>query len=144
MTTVRKSALVSYSAAQMFELVDTIENYPQFLPWCRSATVLERGDQIVKATIVMAKGAVHKSFTTCNQRYPFERIELQLVDGPFRKLEGAWIFQALDEQACKVSLELEFEFSSRVLKLAVGPVFHHIADTMVDSFSRRATQLYGR
>jgi len=144
MATVRKSALVSYSAAQMFELVDAIKDYPQFLPWCRSTTELERSEQCVEATIVIAKGALHKAFTTRNLRYPHERIELQLVDGPFRKLEGVWAFQALDEQACKVSLALDFEFSSRVLKLAVGPVFHHIADTMVESFGRRAVQLYGR
>ena len=144
MTTVRKSALVSYSAAQMFELVDQIELYPEFLPWCRSATVLRRTEQEVEATIVMAKGAVNKAFTTRNRRYPHERIDLFLVNGPFRRLEGAWHFQALDEHACKVSLDLEFEFSNRLLKLAVGPVFHHIADTLVDSFCRRATQCYGR
>ena len=135
---------MSYSAAQMFELVDRIELYPQFLPWCRSTAVLQRTEEEIKATIVMAKGAVNKSFTTRNRRYPNERIDLSLVDGPFRRLEGSWLFQALDEQACKVSLELEFEFSNRLLKLAVGPVFHAIADTLVDSFQRRAVELYGR
>jgi ribosome-associated toxin RatA of RatAB toxin-antitoxin module len=143
MATVRKSALVSYSAAQMFELVDAVKDYPQFLPWCRTATEKERSEQQVEATVVMAKGALHKSFTTRNLRYPNERIELQLVDGPFRRLEGTWTFQALDEQACKVSLTLDFEFSSKLVKLAIGPVFHHIADTMVDSFCQRAVQLYG-
>ena len=143
MATVRKSALVSYSAAQMFELVDRIEDYPKFLPWCRSATEQERTEHIVEATIVMAKGALQKAFTTRNRRYPHERIELQLVDGPFQQLEGVWIFDALDEQACKVSLALDFEFSSRILKVAIGPIFHHIADTMVDSFCQQARQLYG-
>lgn len=143
MTTVRKSALVPYSCAQMFQLVDDIEKYPEFLPWCSSTQVHQRDKQQVTATIVMAKGVVQKAFTTRNRRFPHEQIDLALVDGPFSQLQGAWYFEELDEQACRVRLEIQFEFANRVLKMAVGPVFSHITSTLIESFSERAAELYG-
>ncbi len=142
MQTVNKSALVPYSAVQMYELVNDVAAYPQFLPWCRTARVEDRRDDELLASIEMAKGRLHKSFTTRNRLYPHERIELFLVDGPFRHLHGVWRFQALREDACKVSLSLEFEFANLLIRTAVGPIFNRIADTLVDSFCRRAEQVY--
>lgn len=143
MSKVNKSALVPYSAAQMFDLVNDIESYPKFLPWCRSARVVSRAENELQASIEMAKGRVHKSFATRNRLHPPERIELQLVEGPFSRLQGVWQFQALREDACKVSLHLEFEFANALLRAALGPIFNHIADTLVDSFCQRAKQIYG-
>lgn len=140
---VDKSALVPYSATQMYDLVNDIESYPRFLPWCRSARIVSRSEDHIEATIDMAKGPMHRSFTTCNWLHPTERIELQLIDGPFRRLEGDWRFTPLREDACKVALRLEFEFANAFLRAAIGPIFNRIADTLVDSFCQRARQVYG-
>lgn len=142
MPTVNKSALVPYSAEQMFELVNDIESYPVFLPWCRSARVLAREGDEVHATIEIAKGRVRKTFETRNRLQRPERIELRLVEGPFSRLHGVWLFQPLRGDACKVSLDLEFDFSSLLMRATVGPVFNRIADTMVDSFCKRADRVY--
>ncbi|MDX1604611.1 MAG: type II toxin-antitoxin system RatA family toxin [Candidatus Competibacterales bacterium] len=143
MSVVNKSALVSYSPEQMYALVNDVEAYSRFLPWCRSSQVLERSEDRVKASIEIARGKVRKSFTTLNRMYPPERIELHLLEGPFSRLEGAWRFQPLQGGGCKVMLHLEFEFSNPLLRAAVGPVFNRIADTMVDAFCQRAKQVYG-
>lgn len=127
----------------MYDLVNDVESYPEFLPWCRSATVHERDEQQVRATIEIAKGAINKSFTTRNLLFAPQRIELHLLDGPFRRLEGAWRFETLRENASKVTLDLDYEFSSRILGMVLGPVFGQIADTLVEAFSRRAHQVYG-
>jgi ribosome-associated toxin RatA of RatAB toxin-antitoxin module len=141
--TVRKSALVPYSATQMFALVDDIESYPRFLPWCRSTRVLSRNDDEVQATIELAKGGVHKAFTTCNRLQQDKMIEIRLVEGPFRHLEGYWRFEPLSQAACKVSLDLEFEFSNTLLRMAIGPIFHQMANSFVDAFCKRAVEVYG-
>ncbi|HSP00211.1 MAG TPA: type II toxin-antitoxin system RatA family toxin [Thioalkalivibrio sp.] len=143
MTSISRSALVPYSPAQMFDLVNDIESYPRFLPGCRSATVHSRDADSIKATLELAKGAVRKSFTTCNRLQKDKMIEVRLVEGPFRRLEGFWRFDALESGACRVSLDMEFEFSNRLVGLAIGPVFHQIASTLVDSFVRRAREVYG-
>lgn len=144
MTTISKSALVSYSPAQMFALVDGIEAYPEFLPWCRGAKVLSRTDDEVRATIELSKGGVEKAFTTCNRNQKNKMIEMRLVEGPFRQLEGFWRFDALGDDGCKVSFDLEFEFASRMLGMVVGPVFSQIANSLVDSFHKRAVEIYGK
>ncbi len=144
MALVNKSALVPYSAANMFALVNDIESYPRFLPWCRSTQILSRTDDEVRASIEMAKGALHKSFTTCNRLQHNKMIEIRLIEGPFQRLEGYWRFQYLDVQACKISLDMEFEFSNTLLRVAVGPVFSQIANSLVDAFCKRAVQVYGR
>lgn len=144
MTTISKNALVPYSAGDMFRLVDDIEAYSEFLPWCSGSTVLHRDDDEVRATIDITKGAVRKSFTTLNRLQHNKMIEIRLLQGPFRHLEGYWRFQALEEDACKVSLDLDFEFSSRMMGMVVGPVFHQIASSLVDAFTERAQQVYGR
>ncbi|HFD81284.1 MAG TPA: type II toxin-antitoxin system RatA family toxin [Gammaproteobacteria bacterium] len=144
MTTIHKSALVPYRPEEMFALVDDIESYPLFLPWCKSARVLRRSDDEVEASIEIAKGGVEKEFTTLNRNHPGKMIEMRLVEGPFRRLEGFWRFEALGEHGCKVSLDLEFDFASRVLGMVVGPVFSQIANSLVDSFQKRAVEVYGK
>ncbi len=144
MTAVSKSALVPYTAAEMFALVDDIDVYADFLPWCRSATVHERRNDEVRATIEVAKGAVQKSFTTVNRLQRDKMIEMRLVEGPFRHLQGYWRFEALGDQACKVMLDLDFEFSNKLMGMVFGSVFHQIANTMVDVFCKRAVDIYGK
>ncbi|WJW76449.1 type II toxin-antitoxin system RatA family toxin [Thiohalobacter sp. IOR34] len=143
-TSIRRSALVPYTPEEMFALVSDIESYPRFLPWCRSARVLERKDDEVRATIEIAKGSLHKAFTTLNREQPGKMIEMRLVEGPFRRLEGFWRFDPLGEAACKVSLDLEFDFENRMLAMVIGPVFSQIADSLVDAFHQRAVEVYGK
>lgn len=143
MAHVNKSALVPFSAEQMYKLVDNVNNYHKFLPWCGESQELEREDNVVVGSVTIAKGGVNKKFTTRNILQEFELIEIQLVDGPFKKLHGFWRFDALKEDACKVSLELEYEFSSKILSLVVGPVFNQVANSMVDSFVKQARVAYG-
>lgn len=143
MTTIYKQAIVPYTPQQMRVLVEAIENYPIFLPWCRSTRVLSRTATEVQATIELARGVIHKSFTTRNRTLDNQRIEISLIEGPFRSLTGHWTFVALGDQGCKVSLNLQFEFSSPLMSAGLGPVFGQIANTLVDAFCKRAAQLYG-
>ncbi|HWS03725.1 MAG TPA: type II toxin-antitoxin system RatA family toxin [Gammaproteobacteria bacterium] len=143
-TSINKSALVAYTPAEMFALVSDIESYPGFLPWCRSARVIWREGDELKACIEMAKGSVQKAFTTHNRQQPNKMIEIRLVEGPFKQLEGFWRFDPLGDQACKVSLDLEFEFANRMLDMVIGPIFSQIANTLVDSFQQRAVDVYGK
>jgi ribosome-associated toxin RatA of RatAB toxin-antitoxin module len=144
MTVVRKNALVPYTSAQMFALVDDVESYQKFLPWCVSSAEIRRTEDEVEASIELAKGRIRKSFTTLNRIQKDKMIEIRLVDGPFKHLEGFWRFDSLDEgRACKVSLDLEFEFSSRLLGITLGPVFHTITNTLVDAFVARARDVHG-
>jgi ribosome-associated toxin RatA of RatAB toxin-antitoxin module len=142
-TKIHKSALVTYDAARMFALVDDIDTYQSFLPWCRSSAVLTRQAELVEARIEIAYGTFNKSFTTRNRHVVDHSIEMQLVEGPFRHLRGFWSFIPLGEDGSKVSLDLEFEFSSTLMGLTAGPVFSHIANSMVDAFTQRAKQVYG-
>jgi ribosome-associated toxin RatA of RatAB toxin-antitoxin module len=141
---VRRTAVVPYSPAQMFELVDDVNAYSEFLPWCRSSEVLSRGEDEVMARIELAKGSVRRTFTTRNRRQRNKMIEVRLVEGPFRRLEGFWRFDAMGEKGCRVRLDLDYEFSSRLVGLAIGPVFHQLTNTLVDAFTRRAAEIYGR
>ena len=149
MTLISRNALVPYSVEEMYALVDNIETYAEFLPWCRSTEVTCReviSNELteVQASIEIARGALNKSFTTFNRLQVNNMIEMQLVKGPFKHLHGFWRFHALkDKSASKISLELEFEFESKLIALAVGPVFNQIANSMVDAFSKRAVEVYG-
>lgn len=144
MPCINRHALVPYTSVEMFGLVDDVEAYPSFLPWCRQARVLSRSQDEVRATIELAKGSVRKAFTTCNRLQRHKMIEMRLVEGPFRHLEGFWRFDPVgDGTSSKVSLDLEFEFSSKLLALAIGPIFNQIANTLVDAFVRRAREVYG-
>lgn len=145
MPVVRRSSLVPYTAAQMYGLVNDVNAYPDFLPGCRSARRLSMTEDEVTAEIELARGALHRTFTTRNRLQPNKMIEMRLVDGPFRQLEGFWRFDELDEgRASRVSLDLDFEFSNRVVALAIGPVFNAIANSLVDAFVKRAREVYGK
>jgi len=142
MTQINRSAIVPFSAEQMYRLVADIESYPDFLPWCGGTRILSKDNQELRASIDIAYKGVNKSFTTVNRETEGERIEMSLVEGPFTKLHGIWEFAELDSSASKVSLNLEFEFSNRLIAMTVGKVFSSIADTLVDAFCQRATQVY--
>lgn len=142
-TRIQRSARVPFSAARMFDLVADVESYPRFLPWCRDARVVRRTQHEVEATLEIAKGPLRKSFTTCNTMCPDRRIDLRLVQGPFRHLQGHWVFEDLGDAGAKVSLELEFEIGGALLRRTLGPVFGEIANTLVDAFCRRARSVYG-
>ncbi len=142
MPRIKRTATVPHSPRQMFDLVNDVESYPRFLPWCRSARVLARWDDGMRARIEMAKGALHRSFTTRNELEPGRHIRVRLEDGPFSRLEGDWAFESDGQGGCVVSLDLDYEFAGRVLSVVIGPVFNQIAQTMVDSFVRRANALY--
>lgn len=143
MARVERSALVPYSAKEMFDLVNDIVSYADFLPWCEHSEVISDSGAEVCGRIDVAKAGVRQSFTTCNWLTPPERIQLHLKEGPFRRLEGEWRFQALSDEACKVFLDIEFEFSSKLIEMAFGAVFKQIADNLVDAFCKRATEVYG-
>lgn len=143
MTTISKSALVTHSPEDMFKLVDDIEAYSEFLPWCGKATEISRDDKNVEASIFISHSGLNKEFTTQNKNTEFEKIEMHLVNGPFKNLDGVWLFEPLGESACKVSLNLEFEFSSKIISVTLGPVFSKIANSLVDAFIKRADNIYG-
>ncbi len=144
MTLINKSALVPYTPAQMFALVDEIETYPDFLPWCRATRVISRNEDEVRASISLAKGGVDKTFTTCNRNQTGKMIEVQLIEGPFKRLSGYWRFDPLGDEGCKISLDMEFEFSNKMLDMVIGPVFSQIANSLVDAFHKRAVEVYDR
>jgi ribosome-associated toxin RatA of RatAB toxin-antitoxin module len=144
MSHIKRSALVHYSPAEMYQLVNNVADYASFLPWCRSSVVKSESDTEMLASVEIAKGVLNKTFTTKNQLEKNHRIKLQLVDGPFKSLHGYWEFNALKtDNACKVNLELEFEFDSGLMSLAAKPIFTQIANSLVDSFCKRAVEVYG-
>lgn len=144
MTTIHRSALVPYSAQTMFDLVADIPAYPQFLPWCGGARVLSRDEDVVVAAIEIVYGGLHRGFTTRNLLQPGKMMEMRLLDGPFSHLQGFWRFNALDEQASKITFDLEFEVANRVVGMVLTPVFTNIANQLVDRFRQRAGELYGK
>ena len=143
MELIDRSALVPYTADEMYALVSDILTYPQFLPWCSGTQILSREGQELSARIDFSVSSVSQSFTTSNQLKPGEEIAMQLVDGPFSQLEGRWRFEPLGDAGCKISLLLEYDFSSKMVSLVVGPVFNKIANTLVDAFQKRAVEVYG-
>lgn len=144
MTTIHRSAIVPYSAHQMFELVADIPSYPKFLPWCGGARINStQGDEVI-AAIDIAYSGVHRTFSTRNLLQRDKMMEIQLLEGPFSYLQGFWQFKVLDEQSCKISLDLEFDVANRIVGLALTPVFSNIANQLVDRFHRRAMELYGK
>jgi ribosome-associated toxin RatA of RatAB toxin-antitoxin module len=143
MALVEKTVLIEQSAERMFALVDACEDYPVFLPWCSRTEVKFRDDHKTVATLHINFHSVKSSFTTENDKEQPSLMSIRLVDGPFRRLEGAWHFKALAENACKIEFQLHYEFSSKLFEKVIGPVFGHIANTFVDAFVRRAAQVYG-
>ncbi len=140
---IHKQAIVPYSCAQMFALVDDIAAYPDFLPWCKESLELERSADTVTAQIVLSKGLVTQVFTTRNQNLYGQKIEMQLVDGPFSHLHGEWTFTNLDERSCKVKLDMEFAISNPLLRLTLEPVFTLVLSRLVSAFKERAKDVYG-
>ena len=140
---IQRSARLPYSCRQMFALVADIESYPEFLPFCTRARVLSQDGAYVQALLELSKGRIRKAFTTRNRVVPHEVIEMRLVNGPFRRLEGCWRFDPLDEAACRVSMDMRFEFSNRLMGIAFGPVFHPLLNSLMDAFVRRAEHCYG-
>ncbi len=148
MPRVSRSSFVPFPSREMFDLVCDIESYPQFLPWCRSATVRSRTPEVVVATLEIARGPIRQSFTTRNTLAEPNSIGLELVDGPFSRLDGHWRFKEmriddLGKGACEVGLEMDFEIAGRLLGRMLSPLFEEIARTMVDAFCRRAHVVYG-
>jgi len=144
MPVINKSALVPYTALEMYQLVDDIEAYPAFLPWCGGSEVIERDEDEVKASILLSRSGMKKTFTTLNRLQHGKMIEMRLVEGPFRHLEGFWRFETLSDTASKIMFDIEFEFSNKLLAMTVGPVFSQITNTMVDAFTTRAVEVYGK
>ena len=143
MKTIKQSVLVPYTPAQMFKLVDTIEQYTEFLPWCKSTIVHSRTANEVEASIYFMKGGIQQSFTTLNRLLQDEHIEVRLVKGPFKHLEGAWRFEAIGETGCRVSFDLELEFSSKLISLTIGPVIQKGIESYIEAFCERAKAIYG-
>ncbi|MBV7535008.1 type II toxin-antitoxin system RatA family toxin [Duganella sp. sic0402] len=143
MAVVHKSVFLGYSAQQMFDLVAAIEDYPKFLPWCGGVEIRERNGNTVVASVGINYHGVKQSFTTSNENTAPTSIKMKLVDGPFKCLDGVWTFKPLREDACKIELDLHYEFSSGLLDKLIGPVFGMIANSMVDSFCKRAETVYG-
>jgi ribosome-associated toxin RatA of RatAB toxin-antitoxin module len=142
-TRIHKTALVPYSDKEMFTLVNNVTAYPTFLPWCKAVSIHSQCDSKIVATIKMGGAGLEKAFTTSNLVKPHEWIEMQLVEGPFSHLCGHWNFHPLGMEGCKISLNLEFEISNPLLRMSLGPVFHKIANTLVDAFVQRANELHG-
>ncbi|MBS0318915.1 MAG: type II toxin-antitoxin system RatA family toxin [Proteobacteria bacterium] len=143
MQRVAKSVLVPYADGEMFALVDDVESYPRFLPWCGGAAVLATRPDGKTARVDIAFHGVKAHFTTDNRNDPPRSITITLHDGPFRHLHGEWRFRALAPAACKVELELAYEFATPMLGRVFGPVFNHIANTFIDAFVTRAEAVYG-
>ena len=152
MKQVRKSVLLWYTPHEIYQLVADVEKYPQFLPWCARAEVLSRDEQGQTARLHLSYAGIRQSFTTRNTQVVDRSLHMGLVDGPFSLLDGLWRFVPLPlpagkdcggDDACKIEFELRYEFANAVLEVAISPVFDRIADTFVDSFVRRAEQVYG-
>jgi ribosome-associated toxin RatA of RatAB toxin-antitoxin module len=142
MAQVEKSVLVPHSATQMYQLVDAPERYPEFLPWCGGVDLVRRDEGITVATLHIDYHGLKQKFTTENSKTFPSLMDIKLVDGPFRQLEGVWRFIALGEEACKIEFQLHYEFSSHLLEKIIAPVFSHIANTFVDAFVERAEIIY--
>ncbi|MEN9539630.1 MAG: hypothetical protein RLZZ126_1865 [Pseudomonadota bacterium] len=146
MKTLEKNVLIWYSPQEMFDLVADVAAYPQFLPWCDHATVLEESAQGMRAELGLSMGAVHQRFTTRNVHEAGKSIHIELVEGPFSRLTGLWLFHPVGDggqRACKIAYTMQYGFSSKALEAVVGPVFDKVAGSLVDAFVKRAEHVYG-
>jgi ribosome-associated toxin RatA of RatAB toxin-antitoxin module len=140
---ISKSAIVPYTPQQMFELVNNIDDYSQFLNWCDSSAILNQSDNQITASVEINKGGIKQTFSTLNTLTPYKSIAMELVDGPFDVLSGEWRFEALGDNATKIHLDLQFKFKSMLIDMALSPVFKNIANSQLDSFVERAKYIYG-
>lgn len=153
MKRVHKSVLLWYSPREMYDLVVAVDRYPQFLPWCERAEVLEESADTMTARLHLAYAGVHHAFTTRNKHELARSVLVQLVDGPFSMLDGLWQFHPIgragaaasngEERACRIEFELDYAFASKPLEVVLSPVFDKVADTLVDRFVQRAEAVYG-
>lgn len=140
---IQRSAILPYPAQPLYHMVNDVQSYPEFLPWCAKTRLIHADETSMQAEITASRAGLSQSFITSNQLTPHERVEINLVKGPFKHLHGVWEFKQLNEQACKMSLELEFDYSGALIRATLGPLFTHAANSMVDAFCQRAKQLYG-
>ncbi|MEA3410533.1 MAG: type II toxin-antitoxin system RatA family toxin [Pseudomonadota bacterium] len=143
MTTISRSALVPFPAAEMYGLVNDLRSYPDFLPWCDEVVIHGESPDEIEATIRFSKRGLAAAFTTRNRLQVNKMIEMRLVDGPFRHLQGFWRFEQVGEAGCKINLDMDFEVGNPVLRLTVGPVFQQIANSLMDAFVVRAQEIHG-
>ncbi|MBD1553781.1 type II toxin-antitoxin system RatA family toxin [Pseudomonas typographi] len=142
-THIQRSALLPYPAQALYDLVNDVARYPEFLPWCASTKVIETSDTHMRASLEVAKGGLSQTLVTRNTLEPGQRIEMNLERGPFTQLQGVWVFKALGEKACKISLDLAFDYDGPLVRATLGPLFNQAANTLVDAFCQRAKQLNG-
>jgi len=140
MHTIKKTAIVFHSQIEMFNLVDQIENYPSFLPWCGSTQVIHRDSEITRATIEINFKGIKQSFTTENIKKSDQLMQIRLIDGPFKHLSGSWMFNKLDANSCQIELTLEYQFNNVLLETLISPVFNIIANTFIDEFIKEANR----
>jgi len=143
MPVINRSALVMHSVEEMYQLINDILAYPSFIPDCGDSEIISRDGDTITASLLVSKGGLKKWFTTTNTLVSNEKIVLNLVEGPFKKLIGSWTLKALSDEACKISLDLDYEFSNKVFDLAFGRVFNHLTNNMVQAFTQRAKEVYG-
>lgn len=142
MPSVERSALVPYSAEQMYQIINDVAAYPQFVPNCADAKVLEQSAEHMCASLTVKKGLISETFATRNRLTENQKVEMELLNGPFKSLHGVWTLSALTETACKIEFHLDFEFSSGLLSKAFAPIFSQLAKDMVMAFQARARQIY--
>ncbi|MEN3752262.1 type II toxin-antitoxin system RatA family toxin [Mangrovibacter yixingensis] len=142
MPQINRSALVPYSAEQMYQLVNDVKSYPDFLPGCVGSRVIESSSQHMTAAVDVSKAGISKTFTTRNELTSNQRILMHLVDGPFKKLMGGWKFTPLTPEACRIEFQLDFEFTNKLIELAFGRIFKELAANMVNAFTSRAKEVY--
>lgn len=140
---VNHSAILPHTCQQIFELVDDIARYNEFVPYCNATKILQRDEQSVTACVSLKKGPFSHQFTTRNDNIPFDKITMNLVEGPFSHFEGVWSFTPLSDTACQVSLDMSFAFDSRLLNGIFAKMFDQIANKMLDAFCKRAADVYG-
>ena len=140
MHNIHKSAIVLHSSKKMFHLVDSVENYPRFLPWCGSTQIIERDNSKTIASIEINYKGIRQTFTTENTKKQNKEMMIKLIDGPFQSLSGQWIFKNLDNNSCQIELKLEYQFSNIILEKLISPVFNMIANTFIDEFIKEANK----
>lgn len=144
MTAVTRSALLPYSAEEVFALVSDVASYREFLPFCIASEVLERNDTEMQGRIAFTRMGLSQSLVTRNRLHPYSRIDIEFVSGPFESLRGTWEFQALQAQACKVSFSVDFQVQAKFLQFVAASAINQAAGQAVEAFQRRAVQVYGK
>lgn len=142
-THIQRSALLPYPAQALYDLVNDVARYPEFLPWCSTTQVLEQTPELMRASLTVAKAGFSQHFVTRNTLVPGQSIEMNLEEGPFSQLHGLWVFKPLSDKACKISLDLAFDYAGPIVRATLGPLFNQAANTLVDAFCQRAKQLQG-